>query len=356
MELIKIMKIKMKYIFVLSVAFIFVIFFAGCSDLKEDIPAVPQVYTHGTGNFDSSSANYHPYLIANSKNGIYDCQTCHAADFSGGVTGVGCNTPNCHPSIGVHLAGIVDTTSQNFHGNFIKDHEWDMRPCKSCHGEMYSGGLVSPSCNDCHVYINGPENCTTCHGSKTSNAPPKDLNGNYSTSDRGVGAHQAHLKENNFGRYLTCTECHVVPGATYVQGHIDGDNRAEVLMNKVLANLVTNDPSTTQYDSSLTLFTPSPNYNLETLTCSNTYCHGYFKNGNLDNSPIWNNSSTAACGTCHGDETSPLPKTDLEGGSHIDNQNCYVCHADVVDEDLKIINSSKHIDGLLNLFGKDIKY
>ena len=353
------MKSKMKYIYIFLVSSAFLIYFASCSDLNENIPPAPEVTIHGYGTFDTLSTNYHPNLVAEAPDGMYDCQNCHAADYSGGITGVGCNTPNCHPTISVHQTGIVDTTSQNFHGYYIKDNQWDMLPCKSCHGENYSGGMVSPSCLNCHSYLNGPENCTTCHGSKTSNAPPKDLNGNYSTSERGVGAHQAHLKENSFGRVVSCTECHVIPGTVYTPGHIDSDNRAEVIMSNdltILANLVTNDPSTIYYDSTQITYSPNPEYNLEALTCSNTYCHGYFKNGNLDNKPVWNNSSTAACGTCHGDETSPLPKTNSQGGSHINNPNCYICHSDVVDADLKIINPSKHIDGLLNLFGEDIKY
>ena len=348
------MKLKMKNILFLFSVLTFIIYYAGCSDLNENIPSVPEVKTHGEGTFDSVSANYHPNLLATFPNGLYDCQNCHAADFSGGITGVGCNTTNCHPSIGVHLAGIVDTTSQNFHGYYIRDHQqWDMRECKSCHGENYAGGMVSPSCLSCHSYLNGPENCTTCHGSMTSNAPPKDLNGNYSSSDRGVGAHQSHLKGGSLGKFLTCTECHNVPGSVYVQGHIDGDNRAEVLMNEQRANLVTNDPSTNNYDPNQQTYHPNPTYSLAELTCSNSYCHGYFKNGNLDNKPIWNNPSTAACGTCHGSLTNPLP-----GGSHpsIGSLTCSACHGGVVNANNQIINPSKHIDGLLNLLGKDIKF
>jgi predicted CxxxxCH...CXXCH cytochrome family protein len=158
------------------------------------------------------------------------------------------------------------------------------------------------------------------------------------------------------GRFVTCTECHNVPGGVYTQGHIDSDNRAEVVMNNPLANLLTNDPSTSEYDPSLPLFEPDPLYNSSTLSCSNTYCHGNFKNGNLNNIVVWTDPASAECGTCHGNATSPLPKTNSEGGSHPGSTNCSICHGGVVDADLNIINPSKHIDGLLNLFGNDIKY
>lgn len=331
---------------------------AACSELVEDIPSVPEVNTHGEGVYNDSSENFHPYLIADSPNGMFDCQECHAADFSGGVTGVGCNTSGCHPSIGVHVNGIVDPANENFHGNYIREDNWDMLTCQPCHGEDYAGGLVSPTCNDCHTYLSGPENCTTCHGSpEGNNAPPRDLSKNTSNTARGVGAHQAHLVENEIGRFVTCTQCHNVPGRMYVAGHIDdADNRAEVIMEEERANLVTNEPSTLQHDPSLPLFTPDPVYNPADLTCANTYCHGYFKNGNLNNKPVWNNPATSQCGSCHGDGTSPLPLTNSQGGSHPGSTNCSNCHGDVVDANLNIINPSKHIDGLLNLFGDDIEY
>jgi len=345
------MNLKMKYIFFYLFGIILTIFFIGCSELNNDIPSVPEVNTHGDSLYSPTSENYHPKTIANSPNGWNDCQECHAADFSGGVAKVGCNIPNCHPTIGVHVSGLIDPASENFHGKFIRNNQWDMRPCQSCHGEKYNGGYVSPTCNDCHTYVSGPENCTTCHGSSTSNAPPQDLNGNTSTSERGVGSHQVHLKGGEIGKNLTCTECHNVPGGVYTPGHVDSELPAEVFMNNPRANTNTNDPSTSQYDPSLGLFEPNPSYNSNDLTCSNTYCHGYFKNGNLDNKPIWTNSATSACGSCHGDGTNPLP-----GGNHPNSQNCSNCHSGVVDANQNIINSSKHIDGLLNLFGNDIKY
>jgi predicted CxxxxCH...CXXCH cytochrome family protein len=263
---------------------------------------------------------------------------------------------DCHPSISVHAEGIIDPTSENFHGNYIKNNQWNMIPCQSCHAEDYSGGYVSPTCLDCHTYVSGPENCTTCHGSPTSNAPPRDINGNTSTSERGVGAHQIHLKGGDIGKSLACTECHSVPGGVYTPGHVDSELPAEILMNESRANIKTNDPSTSEYDPGLDLFEPNPTYYPADLTCSNTYCHGHFKNGNLTNAPVWTDPSTSACGSCHGDGTNPLPKTSAEGGSHPGSNNCSNCHGGVVDVNQNIINSSKHIDGLLNLFGSDIKY
>jgi predicted CxxxxCH...CXXCH cytochrome family protein len=336
--------------------FLVLILIAACSELNTDIPAVPEINTHGDSLFSPTSPNYHPITIAGSPNGMYDCQECHAADFSGGTAKVGCNTVDCHPSIDVHVMGVIDPASDNFHGKYIRNDHWDMTGCQSCHAEDYSGGFASPTCLDCHTYQGGPENCTTCHGSSTSNAPPTDINGNTATTERGVGAHQIHLKGGDIGKSLACTECHSVPGGVYTPGHVDSELPAELVMNNSLANLVTNDPSTSEYDPGLDLFEPNPTYDPNDLSCSNTYCHGYFKNGNLDNKPVWTNPSTSACGSCHGDGSSPLPKTQAQGGSHPGSNNCSNCHGGVVDANQNIINPSKHIDGLLNLFGDDIEF
>jgi predicted CxxxxCH...CXXCH cytochrome family protein len=303
-EITKIMKLIMKYILFYLSAIIFSIYFAGCSDLETDIPQ-PQKMT-------------------------------------------------------IHGAGIITPSSPEFHGNLVKQNNWDLTLCKDCHGANYDGGLVNKSCLNCHIYPQGPENCTTCHGSKTSNAPPKDLNGNYSTSDRGVGAHQAHLKVNSVGRFLTCTECHNVPGGLYTQGHVDSELPAEVLMNNFRANVTTNDDSSLfnyfDIDPNQIRYIPNPIYNSLDLTCSNTYCHGYFKNGNVDNKPVWTDPTSSECGSCHGDGSNPIPKIPSQGGSHPTDTDCYLCHGGVVDANLNIINPSKHIDGLLNLYGNDIKY
>lgn len=259
------------------------------------------------------------------------------------------------PYVSVHGEGIDSIDSPNWHGNLVKQNNYNLMLCQDCHGPDYSGGLVNQSCLNCHIYSQGPENCTTCHGSLNSNAPPKDLDGNISPSEPGVGAHQNHLTMNTNGRSVVCTECHNVPGSLFTPGHIDSDRPAEVIFSGPRSITVTNEPNTSQHDPSLPLFEPDPSFDYTTLTCSNTYCHGYFKNGNLDNAPVWNDPSTSQCGSCHGDGSNPLPKRGPEG-THPSNNNCYICHPDVVDENLNIINPEKHIDGLLNLYGNDINY
>ena len=275
------------------------------------------------------------------------------------------------PGVVVHDAAWKDSTSRGFHGNAIRNANWDMRSCQTCHGKLYDGGAIGVSCRTCHTAVGGPENCSTCHGSVTSVAPPHDLSNNTSRSARGVGAHQVHLNGSAISGTMFCSECHAVPGSVYAPGHIDSTHRAKVPLNGTVAHTVTNEPYTVDYQISQPVYTPSPSYDPATLKCSNTYCHGYFKNGNQTYapgfSPTWNDTTgvSGACGTCHGDVNAPLdtlgtryvPLTTSHGGTHPEIANlrirCVVCHGDVVNANFQIINPSKHINGKLNVFGEE---
>lgn len=270
------------------------------------------------------------------------------------------------PGVQAHESNWVDKTSPGFHGTAIRNANWDMRSCKTCHGQNYNGGTANVSCSQCHAGVGGPENCSTCHGSSNP-APPRDLSNNTSKSARGVGAHQIHFLGSSLASPLYCNDCHVVPGGIYDAGHIDATPHAEVVMNNPLSRTVTNKPGTANYSSSLPLFTPNPAFDPNTLKCSSTYCHGSFKNGNTTFAPVWNDASGSqmACGTCHGDVTKAtlllraLPKTAGEGGTHPgipQGWTCANCHGEVVNASTQIIDASKHINGKLNLGPLELDY
>lgn len=194
-----------------------------------------------------------------------------------------------------------------------------------------------------------PYNCNSCHGNETNAAPPKDLEGNTSISAPGVGAHQSHLlASHSIGAAVACNECHVVPAVYDVPGHLDSTPGAEVVFYGAV--------STARF-SHIAGADTAARYSNATLHCANTYCHGYFPNGNRV-SPVWTDESGQyrACGSCHGDPTKSttgeraLPKTRLNGGSHLsvqDNANilqCYRCHPSAIDANYNL-NLSKHING-----------
>lgn len=265
--------------------------------------------------------------------------------------------------IRVHENGWIDPANSNFHGKAIQKSGWDMSLCKSCHGLKYDGGKVNVSCLTCHTKSAGPENCTTCHGGVNA-APPNDISGNTAQNARGVGAHQIHLLGGKLSVPILCSDCHNVPPALSTVGHVDSPLPAEVVFNSKVSRTISNNPGTLFYSSSLPTVVPAPAYNADSVSCGNTYCHGNFKNGNPTFSPVWNNATgtQAACGTCHGDVNKPtlaeraLPKIAALGGTHPNVLFCSLCHTEVVDSDLNIIDKSRHISGKLNLFGREIDF
>jgi predicted CxxxxCH...CXXCH cytochrome family protein len=271
------------------------------------------------------------------------------------------------PKLNIHKDGIKNPNSPNFHGKLIAATGWTMRECQQCHGKNYQGGIIieaSGNCLSCHTQPTGPEACNTCHGdfaNPTRIAPPRALDGSISSSSRGVGAHVKHLYDVDSGKPVECSECHKVPTLFLSDGHFDNTPRSEVIFGN-FTKTQTNETGTTDYDANLPLFTPNPSYNYETNSCSNTYCHGYFKNGNLDNVVSFTAGADGAkCGSCHGDAATgnSLPKTSAQGGTHPNVSTCQTCHPGVValvGGKYVITDPSKHINGKLNIFGQERDY
>lgn len=252
------------------------------------------------------------------------------------------------PTLSLHGAGFKDTTSPNFHGIAIRAQKqsWNVQGCRSCHGLRYDGGASGQSCLTCHNKSNGPENCTTCHGGADA-VSWRDLSGNTLRTLKSVGAHQAHLVGGTIGAAVDCNVCHTVSVAAPYAGHFD------------------NGATQGKFDTTTVFYRSNASYTSSTATCSNTYCHGNFQNGNTGNSVSWiattGVNGAIKCGTCHGDinQTDPedraRPKTIAQGGTHPNKDDhkdpsgaslkCYRCHGDVVDANLNIINKALHING-----------
>ncbi len=250
--------------------------------------------------------------------------------------------------IRIHPSDWVSVTSENSHGKFIRKTGWNLEQCKQCHGSNYQGGISKSSCYTCHNAPGGPEACNTCHGNLVNSAPPRDLNNNFSTSAKGVGAHQSHVIAGEISLGFDCNECHIKPNVLKSPGHLDETSGAEVIFS---------DSSLARNSTPIGIgeyLIPNPIY--DNLTCSNTYCHGYFRNGNLNNAPKWTfvDGSQSACGTCHG-----LPPD----GTHpqVSETSCASsCHNDVVeltsDGKLRIKDKLKHVNGKLNLYGVEVEF
>ncbi len=171
------------------------------------------------------------------------------------------------------------------------------------------------------------EGCRSCHGSRRNAAPPTSLSGAVDTFALGVGAHQQHLFGGQFSLPTPCSECHVVPEHTNDAGHIDGDNRAEVIFG----------PLATHAGEVAATF------NAQDGTCV-TYCHGATLRDGAITEPVWNvvDGTQAVCGSCHG-----LPP----GGDHPRDNHCELCHLPTAGPAMTIANTTTHIDGILQTTG-----
>jgi predicted CxxxxCH...CXXCH cytochrome family protein len=372
-----------------------------------------EVYPHPNGWEEPQSPSFHGTYLKGKQFNATECKSCHGEDFKGGSSGKSCYS--CHASYPHSIPDWVTPSSPNSHGRYLKAKQWTDTECTACHGTDYAGGSVGvacftchdsyphsarfqpyhtgylrsklyplPQCQTCHgqTYAGGtvvdvscmqsgchvdgsgtakpPEACNTCHGTFSapasnflSAAPPAAVAGQTATTYPGVGAHQTHLVTGTEARPVKCTECHSVPASYSSPGHITPGLRATVAFNDTLASLKTNNGAVV----------PTPAYDQGTNKCSNVYCHGYFKNGNLANTPTWTkvDGTQAACGTCHGDAATgnPLPGgTHLQGSSFYQCQNChFVTGAGVTatydGTKWTIVDSTRHVNGKLSFFGAE---
>ncbi len=160
----------------------------------------------------------------------------------------------------------------------------------------------------------------SCHGTDTSNAPPKSITGTMETSAIGVGAHREHLRvAPDWHRQIECADCHVVPAEVGSAGHLDGDNRAEVIFGMV----------------------PGPGSTWTGSSCT-TGCHGSAALGGTASQPVWNqvDGSQSQCGSCHGAPPPPPHPTDT---------NCATCHPTMEEGSLTFRDPSSHINGVVDV-------
>jgi predicted CxxxxCH...CXXCH cytochrome family protein len=244
-----------------------------------------------------------------------DCASCHTAVI---------NADGTFKAPELHINGKVELNSLHPAGYAAADkHGADFNSgvvsCTSsnCHGDTLLGAS-GPSCNKCHS--GWQTKCNFCHGSATdpSGAPPASVSGATATSNRAVGAHQAHLKSSTWRAPLSCNQCHKVPATLFAAGHL-GASPAEL----TFSGLAVTDGATPSFNGT---------------TCSGSYCHGATLDGGQHTAPTWTkvDGTQSSCSSCHGDPP---------GGTHPQNTSCSSCHGAVVDASKKIIAPNLHING-----------
>ncbi len=243
------------------------------------------------------------------------------------------------PVLSFHGAGWTTPTDANFHGNYIATNkDWAFKGCKSCHGNDLKGANTKQSCFECHTQ--GFEVCNMCHGNSEHIYPPKSLLGKLNETDIGVGTHEGMLTTDTtqrISRPVVCTECHLPVSSFSDTNHIDTTHLGYAsIVFGTLAKTITGGGSVV----------PNPSFDRGTQICSNVYCHGYMKNGNLNNQPVFNNPESVYCGTCHGNPVTGDPRP---GGTHPSVVlPCWYCHGIVIDSNNVIINQTKHINGVID--------
>jgi predicted CxxxxCH...CXXCH cytochrome family protein len=173
--------------------------------------------------------------------------------------------------------------------------------------------------------------CTQCHGSGENAAPPRSALGAEDPRERGVGAHQTHVRPGPLRQAIPCQECHVVPAREDAPGHMDKDH-ADVTFGALASARGA-----------------SPVWSRGTATCSGVYCHGATLKGGSHTTPLWTqvDGSQVACGSCHA--APPPPETGhppVAGG----RESCSACHPLTVNGDGTInVASGKHVNGVVDI-------
>jgi predicted CxxxxCH...CXXCH cytochrome family protein len=215
------------------------------------------------------------------------------------------------------------------------------------------GGAAGTSCNDCHASNGHPSwqtDCTFCHGTagrafnqagpfpgrlvptlaELAASPPVGPQGQLSSTEAQVGAHQKHVNPPAAGARsipIACSDCHATPLPTGI-AHVDGLRAPLPFGGIALTGSITN-----------------ASFNPGTLTCSNTYCHGNFPQGTLNersiNTPSWTGAATS-CTSCH----------TLRFWGHTSHQStdngCADCHEGY---SASTVNVTLHVNGVKNVGG-----
>jgi predicted CxxxxCH...CXXCH cytochrome family protein len=195
----------------------------------------------------------------------------------------------------------------------------------------FSGVLLTLALGSCERSalsdgLPATQDCSTCHGSQANAAPPKAVNGSWSTTDIGVGAHQAHLVAGHVAAPVACSECHQLP--TDLLAHPDMAAR----------------PAAVIFGARASLHGSVPVWDRASASCADTYCHGArLSDAATRPAPIWIkvDGEQRSCRSCHG-----YPPA----GNHPNSGTCDTCHGDVVNPDGTIKDMTRHIDGNVDFY------
>ncbi len=303
--------------------------------------------------------------LPGTKYGNIVCETCHSRNapnikrISGNISAP--ETAEQFPGQAGGLGINFQSTTDGF-GDDTGGHTDSRKICEYCHtqttyhrynttGQSNLTHNNNTDCVLCHPHAQGfyyaTGACDSCHGNPpvvNTTGGPEGLASTPPTGSLTAGAHGAHTAKS-----VVCNNCHYMSsgtGATHRDSSVtlgfyafDGGYQGGAYDGQTTVS---------SYNASTT--TPATTVSkLGSKTCSNIYCHGstMTPNGGTDTTPVWDNPSTGACGTCHG-ATAVNPPTK---GSHLKhaqanvngyNYSCVLCHKEpAVDNTFHVNNKSE---------------
>ncbi len=220
--------------------------------------------------------------------------------------------------------------------------------CGGCHPSMNPGDFAAGKFSYPELHIDGQvevtstQPCDSCHGSGGQPAPPRDAHDNTATSARGVGAHAQHMTAvSPWHAPIACNECHLVPGSSTDQTHLDGID--QVYLDPTV--MVPGSPLPSGGTGGV-LQIAGATWNASALTCAGTYCHGGNRSpltGGNAISPSWTkvDGTQSQCQSCHG-MPPPAP--------HPADSDCGKCHPTMTaGNHTTVTYPAKHIDGAVDV-------
>ena len=227
---------------------------------------------------------------------------CHGATLAGGTH-----------KLPVWTGGSAEAACGTCHGVPPPAPHPPNASCGGCH-TGYTSSTVNVATHVDGTVDVGAMTCSSCHGSAVNPAPPVGTRGETLTTERAVGAHQAHLSGGGVARSVLCSECHVVPTSTL---------HADAIVQVAFGGVAITGGAPAAWNGT---------------SCTASYCHGQFTGGNALNAPLWTGGSgQAACGSCH---AIPPP------APHTPSTNCGACHTGYTSQ---VVNAATHVDGKIDV-------
>lgn len=331
----------------------------------------------------------------------YSCAVCHAPTVSDDTTfSDAANHDNGTKNYGGTLAGSFNagTCTAYCHTNgkggaAATPVNWTSGPaldCKGCHGgagsiagePRYANGGGGAATANSHLnakHVAAAADCVNCHVDTTTNGTSIIGSHTNQTIDvrNGGGKTFTYSNDSNkncsnischsngfftpavaqWGATLDCAGCHASTGLTTGNHseHINTTKAAGISCASCHDDTAAN--NTSLKGGTLTHMNTAKDVKFAIgggSNCSNVYCHSYgtIASGTftVKKAPVWGDTWTANCYSCHGSDSTTGLLNNMSTGRHKKHMvgqysyGCAVCHATTVSNNTTISDAAKHVN------------